>query len=1119
MKRFIYSLFAAVVAACVAMCAASCQREIASDGIVAGLPTDLTFDLVVPIPDEITITKATDEQETKVENIALLFYSGPSARPVVIEVSAMGTPQKVNNTNYIYTISCNDNSLVSGDWYLYAIGNYGRKNFGSVSLDEVRKMTMNQMKEYLVKKENDLIDMNEGALLLTGKFGRGDGFIQLEAGEGKNQYKGMGENYRIHLRRMTAKVSFTFNAGSGVTFTPTSYTIHNMPKSATLFEREGWTLKDGTVDNVNGTNPGELPYSGNSLADITANLSGNKFTFYMMENVGQPKHTGLAYEDREAHSADKTSVADQTFYNAPDNATYVTVTGRYSGPGAKLNSSNEWVADSSNPVTGIVSYTVHLGDFSTSTGSNDNFTVRRNAKYNYIVTINGVKNIIVEATTNAENQPGAEGDLLAANSGATNITLDSHYETVMVAIPAAAYDSYILRVNTPMDPNHDYSVISGVPNGSKPTDVSWIKFAKPKSKTEFNAYPGSKYYSKSSDFCGTKKLLDIFELFEEIKNFAGKSTDYYYYDSTTKNIYVAAYVDEYFYAGQPLSKFINVGNREMTWATGLEISTDKKSSYAADPIFSIKQKSIKTVYDLSATNPFGVESLEEINSTTSSIDGNTGSANSMTNGWANFTSNFSTDGSASWTTYVKSTYGHYDNTNVVASSHLAMTEGEYQCLSRNRDEDGDGKIDADEVKWYLPAHDELLTYWNGYPALDADAQAKMNGSTYYSSTNRVAKAKVWWADEGSAFGGNLNASYVRCARALKTYNAETTSTYRYNNDTRVVTMYGLNTDATRTSGSVQGEYIEHERAASADQLPQAFQIAKENCKAKEITTTATPVYVDNPEDVTEIDAPIVSISGVSVTYTTKTTNKKTTYSNYKLSCSVKITNFDSNATYGYSSKSSGTITTGDATNITLTLTTDTSTPASSFTMDVYPVVNGTAYNNTGTKTTITFTRNGSSPAYKYTATTTTQGTGKVTITGQVLDHYEYSTTITAASGNPGQGKYTRAQVLSSTYCQSSYYESSTTNSRGIPTDLGQWRTPNERELGIMMASVGTEKDSSPNAYALNVYTSAKSYYDRSGTHCQYFIQSNAVPFITTANESYDFIIRCVRDATPETVTE
>lgn len=83
-------------------------------------------------------------------------------------------------------------------------------------------------------------------------------------------------------------------------------------------------------------------------------------------------------------------------------------------------------------VTGNAEYTIHLGDFS-STGSYGNFSVERNVSYTYNVTVNGVNNIVVEALTDKENQPGAEGDIYDYDGVNYSYQLDAHYEQVYLA--------------------------------------------------------------------------------------------------------------------------------------------------------------------------------------------------------------------------------------------------------------------------------------------------------------------------------------------------------------------------------------------------------------------------------------------------------------------------------------------------------------------------------------------------------------------------------------------------------------------------------------------------------------------------------------------------------------
>lgn len=38
---------------------------------------------------------------------------------------------------------------------------------------------------------------------------------------------------------------------------------------------------------------------------------------------------------------------------------------------------------------------------------------------------------------------------------------------------------------------------------------------------------------------------------------------------------------------------------------------------------------------------------------------------------------------------------------------------QYSCLTRNRDNNGNGIIDADEIRWYMPAIKQLVGLWMG----------------------------------------------------------------------------------------------------------------------------------------------------------------------------------------------------------------------------------------------------------------------------------------------------------------------------------------------------------------------------------------------------------------------
>ena len=200
-----------------------------------------------------------------------------------------------------------------------------------------------------------------------------DGKLTLT--EGGNNLDG-----ELVLRRLISKSIFVFKNGSGVTFIPESYELHNYSISSTLMERTGWVDKNGKEleeksSTTRGTHPGNLTYKAasstsplllkQSYIPITQKDGENyTFFFYTQENV-QGSSDITSYNLREERNN-----GSRDFKNAPENATYVVVKGRYSGPGENTD----------EIVTGNVEYTIHLGDFSQSTGSNGNFTIRRNTK-------------------------------------------------------------------------------------------------------------------------------------------------------------------------------------------------------------------------------------------------------------------------------------------------------------------------------------------------------------------------------------------------------------------------------------------------------------------------------------------------------------------------------------------------------------------------------------------------------------------------------------------------------------------------------------------------------------------------------------------------------------------
>lgn len=794
-----------MIALAMALGLAACSDKDMETPVVEGLPATLTITVSAPKPEEVAVTRATAAENT-VENMMLLFYkkSQPDEAPVVVEISDLtqaATTTSGSDATYQYTISTTeDDGLESGYWYVYAIANYN-KQFCTVDVSKFKTMTKAQMDAYVTGGSTDQ-DFVETSVLMSGKYAANSGLLTLQPGANKIADLG------IALRRLVSKSTFTFKAeGSGITFTPTSYILHNASRSSTLMERDGWTSKSDAY----ATDPGSMTYAGASdgiiaeTDEIQISSDDGSFYFYTQENA-QPSNSGVtAYTGREAH----VSASDQSFANAPENATYVEVKGTYTGPG---------INETGGTITAYVTYYIHLGDFSTASGSMGNFSVRRNTKYNYTVTVKGVNKIYAEvkASSFTEEQPGAEGRLVETDESANDVIVDSHYEQVLLAIelPNSGISAYHLCLSTP----YTNKVYDNLGHPATDDDYKWIEFGKPASTSTFQSYTTLK---------SSNKLCYIDDLMDALKGTLSTSNDYYYYPGSGNTVYVAAYVNEFYYDGKPQTDFVNASNRSMMLAEAAEISKDNRSFYAHKPIIRIQQKSIKSPFKVADDkNFFGVETYEETDSVTT-ISG-TFSESDKLNGWANYEPEVV---GKNWSDYVQeSTNGYINGKHGTAMK--SSVSPYYDVLSRNRDLDGDGVIDEDEVRWYLPASNQYFYLWFGASALPKDA--RMNNTCYFTSTSG---SRIYWAKEGTALGNSLYDNYgtVRAVRNLKTYNAAPDDIKSYDTSTRTVTISGLRDACTRSSHMV-GDYVAHNTGETADKLPEAFVLASSRLTSSTYTT-------------------------------------------------------------------------------------------------------------------------------------------------------------------------------------------------------------------------------------------------------------------------------------------
>jgi hypothetical protein len=510
--------------------------------------------------------------------------------------------------------------------------------------------------------------------------------------------------------------------------------------------------------------------------------------------------------------------------------------------------------NSNNPrpvgVTGETSYTVHLGDFSQDPSD---YSTRRGHYYTYDIVINNASNLYAEVKSfhpddpdhaGLEGQPGQEGALLLYSGGVVNC--DAHYEYRSIEF---SYNSVLAQqilndqhvfswyVKTPFSgnggaPEWDSNLHRYIADSTE-VDFLWVKFAinkledgtDPKQSTYSQnriPYPGKDAYDYSwnpGDPGDVPVLMDINQLLNYI---------YYQYRlkaahddnpsepedtfDTQGMIRATAFVDEYYYERDPFTgqmnpdlwrKFINADPREMHILSDVQSSRDRQSNLI-NSSHSIIQRSIQTIYNVDSPElrslwgtehkdemrekgdwtgwGWGIESDALLNTRVTSEEN--GRLNSVAL-WGLYPA---PDGDHDqWTDFLK-----YDVVNSLPElkdeTHRKMA---YSCLTRNRDNNGDGFIDPEEIRWYMASINQLKGMWVGNESLSTTARLYQPWGTDWrahvlSSTcsanaatpvGLVAEEGVAtfnysvegydWA-EGGANAARLRES-VRCIRNIGTY--------------------------------------------------------------------------------------------------------------------------------------------------------------------------------------------------------------------------------------------------------------------------------------------------------------------------------------------------------------
>lgn len=621
----------------------------------------------------------------------------------------------------------------------------------------------------------------------------------------------------LYFERLDAKVIFNVSIADGLSdakFDLHTWQVFNVPYNAHLVSQ-------------NELGKGLDPDNGLEVFDTSVSNqfdNGNSFTFYMLENNLSPETELTDYSQREAKNKEESgaySITDGswTWQYAPAQSTYVQIKGRLSQKVTNGSTTDLIHAD--------VIYNVHLGDFGSSA---NNFWTKSNTEYTYNVYIKGVNNIRVEVTTSnddnegiTENQPGAEGNVVIA-SGGNRYEVDAHYSQMLIPFTynqtfldamggKSSIDDLTWYVSTPYsegtyeagkndDDTRHYD--------KQYLDYKWAEFYISHTETmvtygDYLEWLESKGRATLSGGKYTK--TDPFYLDE----FVTELKTWYNYMSgasdqkpalitpgtvgSEQTIYVTIFVNEFYYEnGNPLTndgdipamvrKVVNTEDRYMHILSNVDYSADGASS-VTNSAATIIQKPIRSIYNIPDFGLldgydliWGTETISEKYGKTRTGYGED-SDGLLYGSIANQSANSDENGRLNTYYLWGSGYGKWADRMVISNNVYTMKDANtatanpavYACLARNRDENGNGYIDVDEIRWYMAAINQLQYLYIGENVVHSDAKLLpsyiTDGYKYYhylSSTYKAGQGGwILWAEEGLSTSGNTpgwNSGYV-----------------------------------------------------------------------------------------------------------------------------------------------------------------------------------------------------------------------------------------------------------------------------------------------------------------------------------------------------------------------
>ena len=848
----------------VALLLSSCSEDIFPGGSESN--EDVTISLAysdVSPRDIVVNSRATEAEERHLANLYIYIFDGNGNLKGYKGITS-GLDQNTNN-NKKATVS--GIKTRSGESYIYAVANYNTGRYPltvsernvetgklPINLDEDMArageypFTLNDLKALKFQRNvDDQISITD-EFLMSGAVNSGKAVNINTAG---NITSDDINGNAIRLSRIVSKVKFTIKeyTGDGVkrSFKLANYDIMNIAKNGTLI---------GSIDSndkkqiSNATDVSSIKGLTLGVNDVDKTTGAEYFEAYLPENLQDAINDVTDQAKRE----DDTKSNPKEFTNAPKYGTYVVLKGKYE---ETKNGSTQ---------TADVTYYVHLGDCS---ANYNDYNVERNCKYTFNITVKGVDNIIVEATKDENDQPGAEGMVLKYGNTGKNLTLDSHYEYMVMRF--FKEDIQNLKNNSSHSLGYYYQVYAlgkktkpiNVKDEANPmteehkqklngVDTKWIEFAITGRNSSKSSY-GSENDGRGTpcDYPGKENTMDIETFLKKLYDNADNNSFW----TEGKYIDATCFVSENYYSNLTWDQYVNdVNKRAFYVANNVWVSKDTRSVYA-EAQYGLTQHNIQTFYDVKQAGnkviAYGCETINDEEGKGFSDDGRT----STNDNWHPYQSN----GSDTWDgrANMKQDLSGLTWDNLKSNKSLVKA-----CMSRNRDLNGNGTIEDNEIRWYAPAVNQYIGLWIGEEVISTEAKLFNKKTTtlskdndpgcrmlYYTSTSGI---NTYFSEEGMATNNHdsrWKATLIRCVRNLqsndndKGYAKSPTKFWTTSNSDKDVELDKVDSRALIVGGS-SNELIGHTERSKTNRPAKSFRIADKTYPASNSYSASMQNVVD-----------------------------------------------------------------------------------------------------------------------------------------------------------------------------------------------------------------------------------------------------------------------------------